>query len=123
MLNDISDTLDDTVEAQKTISIEFRDAIPKMSKALADAVIGISQSSQTASDSLSSIRKELENTKGSIDQTVVSLSSGVDQYTDKVKDLHLILDEKIGEAISKIGSAVMDLTDTIDDLVEALPKK
>jgi ABC-type transporter Mla subunit MlaD len=123
MLNDISDTLDDTVEAQKTISIEFRDAIPKMSKALADAVIGISQSSQTASDSLSSIRKELENTKGSIDQTVVSLSSGVDQYTDKVKDLHLILDVKIGEAISKIGSAVMDLTDTIDDLVEALPKK
>jgi len=123
MLNAISDTLDDTVEAQKTISIEFRDAIPKMSKALADAVIGISQSSQTASDSLSSIRKELENTKGSIDQTVVSLSSGVDQYTDKVKDLHLILDEKIGEAISKIGSAVMDLTDTIDDLVEALPKK
>ena len=123
MLNDISDTLDDTVEAQKTISIEFRDAIPKMSKALADAVIGISQSSQAASDSLSSIRTELEHTKGSIDQTVVSLSSGVDQYTDKVKDLHLILDEKIGEAISKIGSAVMDLADTIDDLVEALPKK
>jgi hypothetical protein len=33
------------------------------------------------------------------------------------------LDEKIGEAISKIGSAVMDLTDTMDDFVEALPKK
>lgn len=51
------------------------------------------------------------------------MSSGVDQYTEKVKSLHLILDEKIGEAISKIGSAVMDLTDTMDDLVEALPKK
>lgn len=122
-LNDISDSLDDTVEAQKVISIEFRDAIPKMSKALSDAVLEISQSSQTAAESLASIRTELENTKGSIDQTVVSLSSGVDQYTEKVKELHLVLDEKIGEAISKIGTAVMDLTETIDDLVEALPKK
>lgn len=122
-LNDISDSLDDTVEAQKSVSIEFRDAIPKLSKALSDAVLEISQSSQTAADSLTSIRTELEKTKGSIDQTVVSLSTGVDQYTEKVKDLHLVLDVKIGEAISKIGTAVMDLTDTIDDLVEALPKK
>jgi ABC-type transporter Mla subunit MlaD len=122
-LNDISDSLDDTVEAQKSVSIEFRDAIPKLAKALSDAVLEISQSSQTAADSLTSIRTELENTKGSIDQTVVSLSTGVDQYTEKVKALHLVLDEKIGEAISKIGTAVMDLTDTIDDLVEALPKK
>jgi hypothetical protein len=105
------------------VSIEFREAIPKLSKALSDAVLEISQSSQTAADSLTSIRTELEITKGSIDQTVVSLSTGVDQYTEKVKDLHLILDVKIGEAISKIGTAVMDLTDTIDDLVEALPKK
>jgi len=122
-LNDISDSLDDTVEAQKSVSIEFRDAIPKLAKALSDAVLEISESSQTAADSLTSIRTELENTKGSIDQTVVSLSTGVDQYTEKVKALHLVLDEKIGEAISKIGTAVMDLTDTIDDLVEALPKK
>lgn len=122
-LNNISDSLDDTVESQKVITIEFRDAIPKMSKALSDAVLEISQSSNAAAEALTSIRTELEKTTGSIDQTVVSLSTGVDQYTEKVKALHLILDEKIGEAISKIGSAVMDLTDTMDDFVEALPKK
>lgn len=122
-LNNISDSLDDTVESQKAIAAEFRDAIPKMSKALSDAVLEISTSSNTAANALTAIRTELEKTTGSIDQTVVSLSSGVDQYTEKVKALHLILDEKIGEAISKIGSAVMDLTDTMDDLVEALPNK
>lgn len=122
-LNNISDSLDDTVESQKAITIEFRDAIPKMSKALSDAVLEISQSSNAAAEALTAIRTELEKTTGSIDQTVVSLSTGVDQYTEKVKALHLILDEKIGEAISKIGSAVMDLTDTMDDFVEALPKK
>lgn len=122
-LNNISDSLDDTVESQKVITIEFRDAIPKMSKALSDAVLEISQSSNAAAEALTSIRTELEKTTGSINQTVVSLSTGVDQYTEKVKALHLILDEKIGEAISKIGSAVMDLTDTMDDFVEALPKK
>jgi SMC interacting uncharacterized protein involved in chromosome segregation len=122
-LNNISDSLDDTVESQKAITIEFRNAIPQMSKALSDAVLEISQSSRVAAEALTSIRTELEKTTGSIDQTVVSLSTGVDQYTEKVKELHLILDEKIGEAISKIGSAVMDLTDTMDDFVEALPKK
>jgi len=122
-LNNISDSLDDTVESQKAITIEFRDAVPKMSKALSDAVLEISQSSHAAAEALTAIRTELENTKNSIDQTVVSLSTGVDQYTDKVKTLHLILDEKIGEAISKIGSAVMDLTETMDDFVEALPEK
>lgn len=122
-LNNISDSLDDTVESQKAIAVEFRDAIPKMSKALSDAVLEISTSSNAAANALTAIRTELENTKDSVDQTVVSLSTGVDQYTEKVKELHLILDAKIGEAISKIGSAVMDLTDTMDDLVEALPKK
>lgn len=86
-------------------------------------MLEISQSSNAAAEALTAIRTELEKTTGSIDQTVVSLSTGVDQYTEKVKALHLILDEKIGEAISKIGSAVMDLTDTMDDFVEALPKK
>jgi SMC interacting uncharacterized protein involved in chromosome segregation len=123
ILNNISDSLDDTVESQKSITIEFRDAIPKMSKALSDAVLEISQSSNAAAGALTAIRTELEKTTGSLDQTVVSLSTGVDQYTEKVKALHLILDEKIGDAISKIGSAVMDLTDTMDDFVEALPKK
>lgn len=121
-LSNISDSLDDTVESQKAITIQFRDAIPKMSKALSDAVLEISQSSNAAAAALTVIRTELEKTTGSIDKTVVSLSTGVDQYTEKVKALHLILDEKIGEAISKIGSAVMDLTDTMDDFVEALPK-
>jgi SMC interacting uncharacterized protein involved in chromosome segregation len=122
-LNNISDSLDDTVESQKAITIEFRDAIPKMSKALSDAVLEISQSSNSAAQALTAVRTELEKTTSSIGQTVVSLSTGVNQYTDKVTALHLILDEKIGEAISKIGSAVMNLTDTIDDLVDALPKK
>jgi SMC interacting uncharacterized protein involved in chromosome segregation len=122
-LNNISDSLDDTIESQKAITIEFRDAIPKMSKALSDAVLEISQSSNSAAQALTAVRTELEKTTSSIGQTVVSLSTGVNQYTDKVTALHLILDEKIGEAISKIGSAVMNLTDTIDDLVDALPKK
>ena len=123
ILNNITDSLDDSVESQRSISIEFRDGIPKMSKALSDAVTSISESSSAAAQTLTGIRTELDNTKNSIDQTVISLSSGVDQYTDKVRALHLILDEKIGEAISKIGSSVMELTDTIEDLVEALPKK
>ncbi len=122
-LNSISDSLDDTVESQKSVTLEFRDAIPKMAKGLSDAVLTINQSAHAAAESLSSIRNELNNTKGSIDQTVVSLTSGVDQYTEKVAVLHQQLDKNIGEAISKIGSAIMSLNDSVEDLIEALPKK
>jgi predicted HAD superfamily Cof-like phosphohydrolase len=113
--------LDNTVESQKLVTNDFKDAIPKMVKALSDAVALIRESSQVTVTSISAIHKEFINTKESVDMTIGSLTSGVDQYTDKVKDLHLILDVKIGEAISKIGSAVMTLTDTIDELVESLP--
>jgi uncharacterized protein YukE len=122
-LNNISDSLDDTVESQKSVTLEFRDAIPKLAKGLSDAVLTINQSAHAAAESLSSIRNELNNTKGSIDQTVVSLTSGVDQYTEKVAALHKELDKNISVAISKIGSAIMGLNDSVDDLVEALPKK
>ena len=122
-LNNIAASLDDTVESQKAVTLEFRDAIPKMSKALSDAVLEISQSSGAASEALTAIRIELEKTTGSIDQTVVSLNTGIDQYTEKVKALHLLLDEKVGDAISKIGSAVNNLEETMDDFIEALPKK
>jgi methyl-accepting chemotaxis protein len=122
-LNNISDSLDDTVESQKAVVIEFRDAIPNITKALSDAVFTISQSSNAAAESLSGIRAELENTKGSLDSTVNTLSTGVSQYTEKVKDLHLILDTNIGQAISKIGSSMQELTEMFEDMVESLPNK
>jgi uncharacterized protein YukE len=122
-LNNISDSLDDSIASQKVISAEFRDAIPKVTKALSDAVLEISLSSEAAAGSLNTIREELENTKTSLGETVKTISTGVDDYTDKVTKLHLILDEKIGDAVSKIGSAVIDMTDAIEELADALPKK
>jgi ABC-type transporter Mla subunit MlaD len=122
-LNSISDSLDDSIGSQKVISAEFRDAIPKVTKALSDAVLEISLSSEAAAGSLNTIREELDNTKTSLGETVKSINTGVDDYTDKVTKLHLILDEKIGDAVSKIGSAVIDMTDAIEELADALPKK
>jgi uncharacterized protein Yka (UPF0111/DUF47 family) len=122
-LNNIADSLDDSIESQKVISTEFRDAIPKVTKALSDAVHEIGLSSEAAASSLNTIRQELENTKTSLGETVISISTGVDDYTNKVTNLHLILDEKIGDAVSKIGSAVIDMTDAIEELADALPKK
>lgn len=122
-LNSISDSLDDSIDSQKVISAEFRDAIPKVTKALSDAVLEISLSSEAAAGSLNTIREELDNTKTSLGETVKSINTGVDDYTDKVTKLHLILDEKIGDAVSKIGSAVIDMTDAIEELADALPKK
>ena len=122
-LNNISDSLDDSIASQKLISTEFRDAIPKVTKALSDAVLEISLSSEAAAGSLNTIREELENTKTSLGETVKTISTGVDDYTTKVTNLHLILDDKIGDAVSKIGSAVIDMTDAIEELADALPKK
>jgi methyl-accepting chemotaxis protein len=123
MLNNIADTLDDAVQAQKTVSNEFKTGIPQMSSALKDAVTGITESTQASALAITSIREELDRTKLAVDQTVNSLTTGVDQYTDKVKDLHLLLDEKIGDAISKIGGTISTLEDTMDEFVEALPRK
>jgi len=122
-LNSISDSLDDSIGSQKVISAEFRDAIPKVTKALSDAVLEISLSSEAAAGSLTTIREELDNTKTSLGETVKTISTGVDDYTNKVTNLHLILDDKIGDAVSKIGSAVIDMTDAIEELADALPKK
>lgn len=121
-LNNIADSLDDTVQSQRTITIEFKDAIPKMSKALSDAVLEISTGAKVASEGLAAIREELENTDIAVKNTVTSLTTGVDQYTDKVKTLHLVLDQKIGEAINGIGAAVNNLSEALDEIGDALPK-
>jgi hypothetical protein len=120
-LNKISDSLDHTVESQRHVASDFRDAVPKMVKALSDAVLSIKESTQLTLTSVSALNTEFKNTNKSVDMTVESLTSGVDQYTEKVKDLHLMIDDKIGEAISKIGLAVTTLTKTIDELIDALP--
>ena len=86
-------------------------------------MLEISLSSEAAAGSLNTIREELENTKTSLGETVKTISTGVDDYTTKVTNLHLILDDKIGDAVSKIGSAVIDMTDAIEELADALPKK
>ncbi len=122
MLNNIADTLDDTVSAQKEISTQFKDAVPKMANALETAVQEITLSSQAAAKSLEMVREALDNTKESLKETVTSISTGVDQYTEKVRVLHVTLDTQIGQAISKIGGAMQDIGETFDELVESLPK-
>jgi ABC-type transporter Mla subunit MlaD len=122
MLNNIADTLDDTVSAQKEVSTQFKDAVPKMANALETAVQEITLSSQAAAKSLEMVREALDNTKESLKETVTSISTGVDQYTEKVRVLHMTLDTQIGQAISKIGGAMQDIGETFDELVESLPK-
>ena len=121
-INSISDSLEDAVNSQKEVSTQFKEGIPLLAKGLASAVEEINSSANAASNALSTIRVELEKTKDSLDQTVTSLSTGVDQYTDKVKSLHLILDEKIGQAIASIGASVNGLTEAFEDIADAMQK-
>jgi len=122
-LDEVGQSLEKTAESQASIATQFSDAVPIMAEALSDAVTSISDGASQAAEALSTIEAELTKTKNSLGETVTALSTGVDQYTEKVKTLHVVLDVKVGEAISKIGSAVMDLNETMDDFLEALPKK
>uniref|UniRef100_UPI004047E998 hypothetical protein n=1 Tax=Polynucleobacter sp. TaxID=2029855 RepID=UPI004047E998 len=118
----IAQSLDGAVSAQKMISSEFSLGIPAMSSALKDAVNEIKLGTDMSREALNSLRVDFENTKNAIDQTVNGLTSGVSDYSNKVAQLHLKLDEKLAQAISSINSSIVTLEQTLDDFAESLPK-
>jgi hypothetical protein len=121
-LNLVADSLDNSVASQKVISEEFKLSIPMMSNALKDAINEINLGTATSREALSSLRSDFEATRESVDETVNSLKNGLTDYSEKVVQLHLILDEKLTQAISSINSTIVTLEETMDDFVESLPK-
>jgi uncharacterized phage infection (PIP) family protein YhgE len=121
-LNLVADSLDNTVASQKVISEEFRLGIPSMSNALKDAINEINLGTIASREALSSLRSDFEATRVSVDETVNSLTNGLTDYSEKVAQLHLVLDEKLTQAVSSINSTIVTLEETMDDFVESLPK-
>jgi hypothetical protein len=121
-LNLVADSLDNTVASQKVISEEFKLGIPSMSNALKDAINQINLGTTASREALSSLRADFETTRESVDNTVIQLTSGLADYSDKVANLHSTLDEKLAQAVSSINSTIVTLEETMDDFIESLPK-
>jgi predicted nucleic acid-binding Zn-ribbon protein len=121
-LNLVTDSLDDTVASQKSISDEFRVGIPTMSNALKDAINEITIGTSASREALAALRSDFEDTRTAVEETVSRLTSGVSDYSDKVAHLHSTLDQKLAQAVSSINSTIVTLEETMDDFVESLPK-
>lgn len=122
-MQSVSDNLDDTVEAQRSLVVTLRDLTPQIQSGFKDALNSIGSVADAIDAALKSTASSLKASGDLLDNTVTSLNSGVKTYTEQVAALHVRLDQEMTKAVTKLGGSITALEDTLDEFSEAINEK
>jgi len=108
--------LEDTVEAQAELIRSLKSFIPDFKSSLSSAFEEMKRTAGSIDQSLTLACKKI----GDASSTVDSLNSGVTAYTDRIAELHRSLDREMENAINKLGGAINNLEEALDEFSETI---
>ena len=82
----------------------------------------ISESALTLSGAVTSANKEFQTSAQTMADTTVVMTAGVENYSQKLADLHNSLDQNLSKAIGQLNSATQELNDNLEDFLEQISK-
>lgn len=136
-LQESSDRLSDLIASIEELTEEQKLVIDAVSSAPAAAMKVISEISEVmkiagrqiessmrgAQESMTGANKSLEKTAAVLQESVNSVSVGIQEYTTQVGALHNSMDENMAKAVTAIGGSIENLNEAIEELGEILDAK
>jgi methyl-accepting chemotaxis protein len=108
--------LEDTVDAQAELIRSLKSFIPDFKSSLTAAFEEMKNTAGSIDRSLTLACEKIGNASSTVD----SLNSGVTAYTDRITDLHRSLDREMENAINKLGGAINNLEEALDEFSETI---
>jgi ABC-type transporter Mla subunit MlaD len=100
-------------------------ATGNLEKVIADQnnlVNTVSEAAQTLGSSLITANQEFRTSAQTMANTTQEINSGIENYSQKLGELHVSLDESLAKAIGSLNSTISELVDGLDDFLEEVRK-
>jgi hypothetical protein len=82
----------------------------------------VSEAAQTLGSSLITANQEFRTSAQTMANTTQEINSGIENYSQKLGELHVSLDESLAKAIGSLNSTISELVDGLDDFLEEVRK-
>ena len=87
-----------------------------------DLVTTVSEAAQTLGTSLITANQEFRASAQTMSETTKDINSGIENYSQKLGELHVNLDESLAKAVGSLNSTISELVDGLDDFLEEVRK-
>jgi len=119
-LSEASDAIEEVSEGQRAVVRTVQSAGPEVLGAVTQMRSQMEGTSQAVADAMQQVQGAMGRTSQDLSGVVTAIKDGVTEYSRQLAVLHLEMDTAMGTAVNKLGGAIQNLDETIEDLTDGL---
>ena len=119
-LSETSDAIEELSEGQRAVVRSVQSVGPEVLGAVSQMRSQMEGTSQAVADSMQQVQGAMGRTSQDLNSVVVSIKDGVTEYSRQLAALHLDMDTAMAKAVGKLGGAIQNLDESIEDLNDGL---
>lgn len=119
-LAEASDSVEELAEGQRAVVRTLQAAGPEVLGAVSQMRSQMEGTSKAVADAMQQVQGAMGRTSQDLSGVVSAIKDGVTEYSRQLAALHLEMDTAMAKAVSKLGGAIQNLDESIEDLNDGL---
>jgi methyl-accepting chemotaxis protein len=119
-LAEASDAVEELAEGQRAVVRTLQAAGPEVLGAVSQMRSQMEGTSRAVADAMQQVQGAMGRTSQDLSGVVSAIKEGVTEYSRQLAALHLEMDSALAKAVSKLGGAIQNLDESIEDLNDGL---
>ncbi|WP_420226879.1 hypothetical protein [Pigmentiphaga litoralis] len=119
-LTEASDAVDEVSEGQRSVIHAVQSIGPEVVGVVTQMRSQMEGTSRAVADAMQQVQGAMGRTSEDLTGVVSAVKEGVTEYSRQLAALHLDMDTAMATAVGKLGGAIHQLEDTIEDLTDGL---
>lgn len=119
-LIEASDAVEELSEGQRAVVRAVQAAGPEILGAVSQMRTQMEGTSRSVADAMQQVQGAMGRTSQDLSGVVSAIQDGVTEYSRQLAALHLEMDTAMAKAVSKLGGAIQNLDESIEDLNDGL---
>lgn len=119
-LSEASDAIEEVSEGQRAIVRTVQSAGPEVLGAVTQMRSQMEGTSRAVADAMQQVQGAMGRTSQDLSGVVTAIKDGVTEYSRQLASLHLDMDTAMAKAVSKLGGAIHNLNESIEELNDGL---
>ena len=119
-LSEASDAVEELSEGQRTVVHTVQAAGPEVLNAVTQMRSQMEGTSRAVADAMQQVQVAMGHTSEDLSSVVTAIKDGVTEYSRQLASLHLDMDTALANAVGKLGGAIQNLDESIEELNDGL---
>lgn len=119
-LTDACDSVDELTDDQQAVAKALQGAVPELVTSIAQMRAQMEGAVRGVADAMQQVQGSMGRTSTDLTGVVNAIKEGVVEYSRELASLHQNMDAAMAKAVGKLGGAIQNLDESIEDLTDGL---